>query len=497
MKKLLIGLLSLLLLAACVPTPEDDAVKQKNQDAMLELAHGDEETLAGPSADGSSKTPQTLNYFDLYDIPEHLMLEIPGLSEKVRITVDADVNVPDCPLPIVRAVPTDFSQEQVTDLWNRLIGDRVMFLRQTGESKETIQKSIEFWMQIQSGELVKDMYDPEEAAEQIEALKKKYADAPDTLPTEYADGTLVIGDMQDEHGKVVAHRTELQAYESQYGVRFNVQNNYDLQETIRETDGALCVIKNASFSYSTASSAPMAFDATGTFPKFVLQAGDPIPEEAKDYIHTTPSEIQARAQAMLEQMGIADRFAIWEIHLLPDADTRDDYKLSGYAYRVDCVRLVYGVPVCNPHGLNMNLYALEDMVAPEWCYESLCMWFDDSEDVYLDWASPTETQEVLEANSRLQPFSEIQRVLESRLPMLLNRRASDEHVIRCTVNVRRIDLGLWRIREKNTVETGLLVPVYCFYMDIRYEQDFGDSSSADILIINAVDGTVIDPWNGY
>ncbi|MBQ6078456.1 MAG: hypothetical protein IKI52_06045 [Clostridia bacterium] len=494
--KRLLSLILVLLMLACVPTPEVDAVKQKNQDAMIEMAHGDEETLAA-AAEGAAKTPPTLDYFELYDIPEHLSLEIPGLSDKVRITVDADINVPKSPLPIVRAAPTDFSQEQVYDLWNRLIGDRVMYLWQDGESKETIQKSIEFWMQIQSGELVKDMYDPEEAAEQIETLKKKYADAPDTLPTQYADGTLVIGDMQDGHGKVVAHRTELQAYESQYGVRFNVQNNYDNTETIRETDGAICVIKNASFSYSTASHAPMAFDAAGTLPKFVLKAGDPIPEAARDYIHTTPAEIQARAQAMLEQMGIADRFAISEIKLLPDADARYDYRLSGYAYRVDCVRLVNGVPVCNANGLNMNLYALEDMVAPEWCYETLYMWFDDSEDVFLNWSSPTETQEVVESNCRLQPFSEIRRVLESRLPMLLNRRASSEHVISCTANVRRIDLGLWRIREKNTVETGLLVPAYCFYLDIRYEQDFGDDNFTDILIINAVDGTVIDPWNGY
>ena len=415
----------------------------------------------------------------------------------MKIIVDADINVPDQPLPIVRAVPTDFSQEQVRDLWNRLIGERVMYLRQNGESKETIQKSIEFWMQIQSGELVKDMYDPEEAEEQIEALKKKYADAPDTRPTEYADGTLVIGEMKDEHGKVVAHRTELQAYESQYGVRFNVQNSYDLQETIRESDGALCVIKNADFSYSTSGSAPMAFDATGTLPKYVLKADDPIPDAATDYIHSTPAEIETRAQAMLEKMGIADQFTISEIQLLPDADARYEYKLSGYAYKVDCVRLVYGVPVGSVTGLGMNLYWTENMMAPEWCYESLYMWFDDSEDVYLNWGGLIETQEVIQANCRLLPFSEIQGVMESRLPMLLERKASDEHVQSCTASIHRIDLCLWRIREKNTVETGLLVPVYCFYMALLYEQDFGNQKTTDILIVNAVDGTVIDPRNGY
>ena len=61
-----------------------------------------------------------------------------------------------------------------------------------------------------------------------------------------------------------------------------------------------------------------------------------------------------------------------------------------------------------------------------------------------------------------------------------------------------IELGLWRIREKNNIDAGLLVPVYCFYLDLTYRDSDGDDSrDTDILIINAVDGTVIDPYNGY
>ncbi|MBR4906692.1 MAG: hypothetical protein IKZ44_07520 [Clostridia bacterium] len=500
MKRIIVCLLACLLLAACQPTPEVDAVRQKNQDAMIEMARGEgTDTVENQNAAEGEKALPTLDYRTMYGIPEHLTEEFPGLSDKVKIVVDADVNVPDQPLPIVRAVPTDFSQERVRDLWNRLVGDRVMYLRQDGESKETIQKSIEFWMQIQSGELVKDMYDPEEAAERIEALKKKYADAPDTLPTEYADGTLVIGEMKDEHGKVVAHRTELQAYESQYGARFNVQNNYDLQETILESDGAICVIKSAAFRYESENG--NAFDyldnnLRNEYPFFYLNADDPIPDAAKDYIQITPAEVYARAEALLKKAGLDGQFAVYEVLLYPYVDPRND-SLSGYSYKVYCTRLVNGVPVCKMQGLQMNLYSMEDMMAPEWIYEQVEIDVDGTDREAIWWWSPIETQEVIQADCHLLPFSEIQSVMESRLPMLLNRRASWESVKSCTASIRRIDLGLWRIREKNTVETGLLVPAYCFYMDLLYEQDFGNQNTTDILIVNAVDGTVIDPWNGY
>jgi hypothetical protein len=43
------------------------------------------------------------------------------------------------------------------------------------------------------------------------------------------------------------------------------------------------------------------------------------------------------------------------------------------------------------------------------------------------------------------------------------------------------------------------VPAWCFYldMDIHTEDYDGGRRPEDLLIVNAVNGTLIDPWNGY
>lgn len=502
MKRIIVLLLAALLFAACQPTPEIDAVRQKNQDAMLEMARGEsEEVVINRSAIEEGKELPKLDYYTMYGIPEHLQKELPGLTDKVKIVIDADVNVPDQPMPIVRAVPTDFSQEQVYDLWNRLVGSRKLFIRDEKETKESIKAQIERCMEILDGPEKND-YEPGEIEQRLEELKARFNDAPDGEVPKKADGTLVIGEMRDDRGSVVAHRTELQAYDpaDPYGgLRFNVQNNYDLQETIRESDGAICVMKNASFSYEIGRmSGQYVIDYNK--PYFSLRADDPIPTEAAERVQTTPAEIQKRVDDVLEQMGLAGTFAVSEVGLYPGIDPLTREPNGYYEYRVALARLVNGVPTC-PNGVNMNLYWPEDMTAPEWVYEYFDIWLGDGDWIRTHWYAPIETQEVLEPSCRLLPFSEIQGVLESRLPMLLERKASNANVKTCAATVRRINLGLWRIREKNTIETGLLVPAYCFYMDLVSEHEYDGRAwterTTDALLINAVDGTVIDPWNGY
>jgi hypothetical protein len=500
MKRVYVLLLAALLLVACQPTPETDAVRQKNQDAMIEMAHGEDVVQsAGSGAEG--KALPTLDYRTMYGIPEHLTESLPGLSNKVTIVVDADVNVPDQPLPIVRAVPKGFSQELVYDLWNRLVGDREMIMQEDTVSKAMIAKDIEFWMKIRSGEIVHDMYEPEEAEEQIRALQEQYQTAPDDVPIRYADGTLQTVDVKDANGTIIAHHTELRAYEPGYGFSFDVSNSCDNTETIYDSDGALTVTRGGVFSCRTANP-PHADNVSGD-PEFVLKPGDPIPEAAKEYIHTTPAEIEARAVAQLEKMGLSDQFRIFEIRLIPDkpwAGIREGvgnvFELRGYVYRVAAARVVNGVPACAENGLGGRLFWYEEKMAPEWVYESMVFFYNDSAEENMYWMAPIETQEVLESNCRLLPFSEIQGEMENKLKMLLEKSINRyEH---CEAKIHRIELGLWRIREKNNIDAGLLVPAWCFYMDLTYRDSDGDDShDTDILIINAVDGTLIDPYNGY
>ena len=105
----------LLLLTACQPTPEVDAVRQKNQGDMIDMAK------AVPQTADTAREPvsvrleaETPDFHTLYDIPEHLTRELSGADGRLVVHIDADVKVPDKAMPIVRVHPIDFSQAFVS-----------------------------------------------------------------------------------------------------------------------------------------------------------------------------------------------------------------------------------------------------------------------------------------------------------------------------------------------------------------------------------------------
>ena len=85
----------LLLLTACQPTPQVDAVRQNNQADMIDMAK------SGQPAEETGREPVQVrveakqpDFWALYDIPEHLYRELTGADGRLVIRIDADVKVP-------------------------------------------------------------------------------------------------------------------------------------------------------------------------------------------------------------------------------------------------------------------------------------------------------------------------------------------------------------------------------------------------------------------
>ncbi|MBQ5986584.1 MAG: hypothetical protein IJL59_04920, partial [Clostridia bacterium] len=99
MKKFGLLLLSLfLLLTACVPTPEEEAVVQKDQEQMLIDA---------------AKTDERMEIVDLYErlgAPKEFKANLSATEGRLKVTVDAKVILPDGELPIIRVEPVAFSR---------------------------------------------------------------------------------------------------------------------------------------------------------------------------------------------------------------------------------------------------------------------------------------------------------------------------------------------------------------------------------------------------
>jgi hypothetical protein len=72
------------------------------------------------------------------------------------------------------------------------------------------------------------------------------------------------------------------------------------------------------------------------------------------------------------------------------------------------------------------------------------------------------------------------------------------------MTINRAALGLQRIAEKDSSDTGLLVPAWCFYgdrivtcTDASVNAYNSDKGADPLIIINAIDGSVIDYQLGY
>ena len=93
------------------------------------------------------------------------------------------------------------------------------------------------------------------------------------------------------------------------------------------------------------------------------------------------------------------------------------------------------------------------------------------------------------------------------MQVIYEAQANDDDVEYITFSVDRVSLELQRIAEQNSIENGLLVPVWNFYgtcttKDVDGEEQSmtylsGDGVYATLMTINAVDGSFIDWEKGY
>lgn len=114
MKRILIVLLSLVLLAACQPTSEQESIREKNTEALVELA--------GQQA-GTDSTPKTQS-----DVPKKYTAELKSAVGKLGVSVDAQVYSPDCALPLVRVIPDDFSESLIHGFAKALFGEQAHYV---------------------------------------------------------------------------------------------------------------------------------------------------------------------------------------------------------------------------------------------------------------------------------------------------------------------------------------------------------------------------------
>lgn len=507
MKKIICLCLTLAMMTAvfsgCQQTPEAPIVVGKDNSLMIETAKA---TPAPEAAD--------MTLAERYGIPSELEFALTGAEGKLNITVDAAIDAPENPFPILRVRAAEFEQETVSRFWKVLVGDTPMFELDSRQTKADIEESILYYKQVQAGAL-DSVVEPEEAQAYIDELEEQYKTAPESVKKIPADGTLRqkskrVGDNPDAARYYGVSATN--ADDTDFSMAFRVENNPDNGKPIisihyddegNEIGSSVLPVWRAAQITWSKDDAPGA--RCGGAGELLSWQTDSLPREAEDILNMTPVGAADRVEVLLSDLGLADLFAVSGIYLIDNSDASlgvdgGVIEPTAYAYSVECSRVVLGSLCAESRyssgsgGSSGDIYS----PAPYWAYEHFEVELDDSGIFSVNWGSPLSIEEVVAEETALLPFSEVEDILNKMLLVMYEPEAKSEYLHGLDIHIDRAALRLWRIAEQGTFDTGLLVPVWNFYGTYTEKGDgYTNTQNRMLMTINAIDGSIIDPDLGY
>lgn len=239
---------------------------------------------------------------------------------------------------------------------------------------------------------------------------------------------------------------------------------------------------------------------------------------------TSPEDALKLAEEFVNKVGLADKMTLaysGRTKFMGPSGTGTSYETMGFAFvpkvgdarmapidiadTVDTARLRY-----------RNLAADMDFAAL-WLPNMLCVYVFNGRIFYVHWTSCTadNNEGVISRNAPLKPFSEIYETFKAKLDLLGNiPPISANYAVPAErkVNINNIELCYYRVKAGTGAEDYALVPVWVFMGNIEWKYD--DPSQAQliassdgtviqggagycIMMINAIDGSIIDLTRGY
>jgi beta-lactamase regulating signal transducer with metallopeptidase domain len=462
---------------ACQPTPEKPFVISK-QDNPVEEA-----VKANATADATEiqKSKNALAE-EIQKLGAKLKMDFKP-NKSVTIKVDAKIAVPEYKqLPMVRVQPKNFSKEQF-DTWAKLLTDGaplyVVSNRGPSLSKEEISAML---IRLQGYALNKNLpnYVKNGLKGRIEMLKEEAADANSKADEKLYDGALVkagenksfktITQLKSYMGKEIA--AELSLWQSISGTQDQMQ--FD--------------INDLSATYNT-------FEPyTGMDGKNIKLSYKEAKEKAEEFVRKLDGE--------------NSNLVIYESSVGYQIDTYAGYtkETSPQAYAFKFARSYDGVTakkVNYLHGVNQDV-DYSKQVSPELFFIVI----DDQGVRMASWQDPAKTAEKVADDVPLKSFESIKDIFTQYCKQKFTWVPVDDALgpnLTATLNVKRVELNLMTIPEKDNLQNYITVPVWDFIGDMKYDgkkvaQDgypAYELQDISILTINAMDGAVIDREQGY
>ena len=497
-KKYALIVLSALILSsvcACQKAPESGIVTSKN-DGAFEAAL---EVTPDPAAAPEDTEPMT--YIDSFT----------GMEEEIRFEIDLDEPAVTTALPVIQVRPQELTPEMAERAARAIFGEADIYEYTSEFSKAEIEQAImklkqemfDWETRVANEGADQDDQDliREEYSRRIAGLESSYESAPEsvqqTLCTweyheeNYYKSSAGAGEYQDAGHRYIKALAELNGKTWVYQAMSRMQDDYRVQSlSLYEDDRGVSDDDISAAEWEAMKAEHAAY----------LEIADLEAE-------------QTQALALAESLGSRRWVAVPRYVLEANSDwaTTDE--------SVVVLTPVYnGVPVTWHFG-GFNPRS-EDIYASTYGYEEMTVLFDADGISGFNYSNMLEVVATVNDNVEILPFEKILTAAENQMKMTngtdLNM-SYGEWVSALEISVTNAELGLSRVRIKDSAADFYLIPTYTFYgivtaldengepiMISDYDEnghEIGESfpytTAKELAVINAVDGSAINTLLGY
>ena len=472
-------LLAAALLSACQPTPEVEPVAQKDTEALIEQVEVAEEGVAD-----MAKAPET----------RHITRELTEVSQRtgIDITIDADVVLPETDaIPVARVQSAELDMSVLENVW-KILGNGSGILEDFPRSHYEGQARM--WMEFRENGVLDKYSSFEEMDAAISELLAEAATKPaepvflpespmDVMQTgeklhdtyDCSEGAVNFYGWSDQETvyKMGLNATSVGGNRFTRDIEMNDELN-DYQISVNSLNIYLPAIERGEFRVQ-------------------------LPERSIE-------DAQAYAEQLLAELGITDFVCVVAriAPLIPDFfDEQQD--VCPCAYELVFTRQVAGVNVTYNDVTDSGgrLYRDTPDYTPSWGYERIQLLVDDAGVLYMAYPPLYEVTEIVTERAEILSLEEAVASFERMIGYQYaayetgQRELCDDAYL-CIDEIR---LGLTRIVEKNAQQQGYLVPSWTFFgsydLDGFWPDGEGHHGTEAILIVNALDGSIIDPDRGF
>ncbi|MCD8117298.1 MAG: DUF6034 family protein [Oscillospiraceae bacterium] len=472
----------LLIAAGCQATPETSAVTSKN-DGALEAAI---EASAAPET-------ETAESEDQEETPVSYTDSFTNSDGTITYTIDLqDISLSSAAAPVIQVTPHTITAEEAEQTAELLFGDAELYEYSAERSKTELEEVIlELKQFISDWDTLVEYYGGDEATaamvqadyeERIARYEEQYASASDTVEKQpcqwtfypkshYVDAgwSLTDADGEDTSEQILA-TVETGDLAYIYSVTNRDADDYRIHSIYAYVNDLL----------------------VSTTEKYSAQKL--TDEDVTDALEA--------AENILAQLPFGDY--IVDSYIASEF-TDPDTGLTMNTISVTACPVYEGVQVTRQ--TQLASIKSDDAYASNYYYEDIQMQFSGGRLIYFEYYSPMDVVSVVNENVETLSFEEAVAALTAQLKLnILTEEDIGELPASAEYTISEVELGLVRTRIKNNETDFYLLPAYTFRGTytlydadgsvIMSSEDFSGGAET-ILVVNAVDGSIIDTTLGY